>query len=104
VIAKGSRYATARLFDKEDTDSKAFRGICPRSIKTAPGVLEHVVREDERLDLLALYYYNDPRRWWRILDANPHILCAADLMLGSVVPDSLICTVLLIPKSMEEKR
>jgi len=104
VFVKGSRYKTARLFDENTVGGSTFRGIRPRSIEAADGVIEHMVREGERLDLLALYYYNDSKRWWRILDANSHILCAADLMLGSTVPDNLIGTVLLIPKSVGEKR
>lgn len=100
MIKKGSRYETSRLFTVDAQASGRFHGIRARDIGRAEGVLEHSVREGERLDLVALYYYNDARKWWRILDANPHLTCAADLMLD----DSLIGTVLLIPPATDGKK
>jgi len=100
VIKKGSRYEASRLFTSDSQVASSFHGIRARDIGRADGVLEHSIREGERLDLVALYYYNDARKWWRILDANPHITCAADLMLD----ESLIGTVLLIPSAAGGKR
>jgi hypothetical protein len=60
-------------------DKRSFIGIRPRVIGPAQPVLEHTVREGERHDRLASHYYNDPRLWWRILDANPDVLYAGDL-------------------------
>jgi len=100
MIKKGSRYETSRLFVADGQNATDFHGVRARDIRPTEGVLEHSIREGERLDLVALYYYNDPRLWWRILDANPHILCAADLMLDS----SLVGTVLLIPPAGGGKR
>jgi hypothetical protein len=62
----------------------------------ATGVLEHTLKSTDRLDLLALHYYNDSRKWWRILDANPEILCGADLS-----DPELVGTVILIPAAEE---
>ncbi len=94
MINKGSRYETSRFFSKQDSSALSFEGVRPRQIDYAEGVLEHVVIEGDRLDLLALYYYNDVRRWWRILDANPDILCGTDLTLNKRVG-----SVILIPRS-----
>jgi hypothetical protein len=33
-------------------------------------LLEHVVADGERLDLIAATYLSDPLQWWRIADAN----------------------------------
>jgi hypothetical protein len=33
-------------------------------------LLEHVVADGERLDLIAATYLGDPLQWWRIADAN----------------------------------
>ncbi len=60
----------------------ARRGSKPRSIQTLPGVIEHTVSSNDRLDRLAAHYYNDPRKWWLILDANPEIGFAGDLDMG----------------------
>ena len=43
-------------------------------------MIQHAVREHERMDALAHHYYNDERLWWRILDANPEFLCGLDLI------------------------
>lgn len=86
---KGSRYENTRRFT-----GTAFTGVRPREIEPAAGVLEHRVLAGQRLDLLALHYYNDDRRWWRILDANPDLLHAGDLTL-----DRLEGETILIPRA-----
>ena len=48
----------------------------PRDAGVPAGVIEHTLAGGERLDMLAYHYYGDPRRWWRILDANPQLLGA----------------------------
>ena len=62
---KGSRYAKSPLFTGEQNGSKIFRGVRSRNIAPAEGVIEHVLAKDERLDLIALQYYNDSTLWWR---------------------------------------
>jgi nucleoid-associated protein YgaU len=61
-----------------------------RDIKTQPGVLEHVVQEGDRLDLIALHYYNDDRKWQLILDANPDIMYGGGLDLGRHVGEIIL--------------
>ena len=92
---KGSRYQNL-LFGTPEEGRPAFAGIRPRSIGPAAGVLEHIVKENDRLDLLAQYYYNNPRRWWRIADANPEVVFAGDLVISNKVG-----TVILIPRAIE---
>ena len=109
MITRASRYATAGSFIPDRNRSFRFAGVRPRQIEPATGVLEHVVKEDERLDLLALYYYNDPGKWWRILDANPEILNGGDIFIASgskKEPDFLaylVGSVILIPGVRELK-
>ena len=97
---KGSRYQTS-TFNPPEGGRPVFAGIRPRPIGAAIGILEHIVKENERLDLLAQYYYNNPRRWWRIVDANPDVMFGGDLVINNKVG-----TVILIPRSYEpgEKR
>lgn len=97
MTLKGSRYEETKPFAGQDGKEPAFQGSRPRKITEAAGVLEYTVKEGDRLDLLALHFYNNPRRWWRILDANPHILFGADLMLESSVGE-----IILIPRSTEQ--
>lgn len=96
MINKGSRYENPIAFVGEDGKSPVFGGIRPRKIGPAAGVLEYIVKEGDRLDLLSLYFYNNTRRWWRILDANPQIVFGADLMLSEYVGETI-----LIPRSSE---
>ncbi len=96
MIDKGSRYENAVGFVGENGKAPVFGGIRPRKIGPAVGVLEYTLKEGDRLDLLSLYFYNNTRRWWRILDANPQILFGADLMLNESVGETI-----LIPRSTE---
>jgi hypothetical protein len=56
--------------------SKALR-LLPDDV---PGTFRHTVAEGERLDHLAFRYYRQPRKWWRICDANPAFLSPLDLL------------------------
>lgn len=93
---KKSRYENCKLFDGADGQAPLFRGLRPRRIEPAAGVLEYTIQQGDRLDLLALHFYNNMRRWWRILDANPQILLGADLMLEKYVGETI-----LIPRTIE---
>ncbi len=96
MIGKGSRYEGARGFAAESGKKPVFAGIRPRKISSAAGVLEYTVKQGDRLDLLSLHFYNNTRRWWRILDANPQVIFAADLMLDEYIGETI-----LIPRSRE---
>jgi len=65
IIMADKRYE----FSKKDKDQKyeTFRGpIIPNSRND----LYTFSREGDRLDLLAQQFYNDPRQWWIIAEAN----------------------------------
>jgi len=96
MTAKTSRYKNALPFIGADGAAPAFSGYRPRAIGTATGVLEHTIKEEDRLDLLALYFYVDSRKWWRILDANPEIVFGADLTQPETVGETV-----LIPRAVE---
>jgi len=89
MFDKGTRYINTNLFSNLDGEV-VFKGIRPRTISITEGVLEHVVDENDRLDLLALKYYNNSRLWWKILDANPEILYAGDLSLSESVGMTMV--------------
>ncbi len=91
-----SRYEKSRLFRGEKGGEPIFKGIRPRLLEKAEGVLEYTIQEGDRLDLLALHFYNNMHRWWRILDANPQIVFGADLLLEKNIGETI-----LIPRSVE---
>lgn len=93
---KNSRYQAARRFEVDEKGQLRCKGLRPRVIGAALGVIEHVVRDGDRLDLLAGHYYNDPRLWWRILDANPDLSCGVEVSLSARAGE-----VILIPKAKE---
>ena len=96
MITKGSRYESALGFAGENGKGPVFGGIRPRKIVPAAGVLEYTIKDGDRLDLLSLHFYDNTRRWWRILDANPQFIFGADLMLNEYIGETI-----LIPRSME---
>ena len=94
MLLKKSRYQkNARPFEPQGEEG-VFRGIRARNVTTLEGVIEHTICETDRLDHLAQHYYNDDRLWWRIVDANPKLLFA-DQLLG----EEYIGEVILIPKA-----
>lgn len=96
MFSKRSRYEQARKFSNEDGRIEDFDGVRPREIGPADGVIEHTVIEGERIESIALTYYNDPRKWWRILDANPNVLYG-----GELFERHLEGVVILIPRVTE---
>jgi hypothetical protein len=87
---RGSRYENVKTFAPGDDGRIAFSGLRARDIGPAIGVLEHTVTPGDRLDLLALQYYNDDRLWWRIRDANPGVLFGGELLLGDLEGSTLL--------------
>jgi hypothetical protein len=93
--AKGSRYQDAVFFRGENGEAPKFRGQRPRAIGAASAVLEYRIKEGDRLDLLALYFYNNDRKWWRLLDANPWVIFGDDLSLAPYVGETLFIPAVL---------
>jgi len=91
-----SRYKNTLPFSGDVGLGPVFKGNRARAIGPAIGVIEYIVKDGDRLDLLALNFYVDSRKWWRILDANPDIVFGADLTLNEAVGDTI-----LIPRAKE---
>ena len=85
-----SRYEKTRGFSGSDNRQIPFPGTRAREIQRTEGVIEHTIGAGERLDLLALHYYNNPRKWWRILDANPFIFNAGDVVLDQYEGSTIV--------------
>ncbi len=95
MIDRTSRYASTRSY-RAPGESEGFAGLRCRQPEPATPVLEHTLGAWDRPDQLARYYYGDPHRWWRLLDANPEWLFAGDLLEASAVGQ-----VLLVPAREE---
>lgn len=86
MFVKGSRYLASARFVPADDGALPFRGVRPRPIGPASGVVEHALQPGERLETLAGHYYNDARLWWRVVDANADVLCGAEVEHLGLVP------------------
>ena len=121
MLLSKSRYKNTRRFDEATQDGESsglFTGLRARPIAKSTGVIEHVLRAGDRLDHLARHYYNDDRLWWRILDANPHLLHGAEIFpvtdgseirnpdstdeeISEAISNELVGDVILIPMAKE---
>jgi hypothetical protein len=79
MFLKTSRYALVARFEPDPDGRTDFRGVKPRPIAPAAGVLEHTQTESDRPDLLARDYYQADRAWFRILDANVEYVIAGPI-------------------------
>ncbi len=91
---KGSRYENTNAFDAD----KDFAGFRARKLSEAPGIVEHTLTENDRLDTLSHHYYQDDRRWWRLLDANNELFYGFELMSQEMNSEAVI-----IPAGKEKK-
>jgi len=80
MFAKISRYR--KLLDLVTVDADG-RQLESKEIRILPKVESnflHTVEELDRLDHLAYKYYKQPRKWWRICDANPDFMSPLALL------------------------
>jgi hypothetical protein len=80
MFSKISRYAT--LPDVMTTDCRG-RTVSSKSLRILPAVsgsFLHTAEGTDRLEHLAFKYYQQPRTWWHICDANPEYLSPQGLL------------------------
>jgi hypothetical protein len=80
MFSKYSRYR--KLPDEVTLDVKGRR-LLSKSLRLLPevtGTFQHTLEESDRLDHLAYKYYKQPRKWWRLCDANPDFMWPQDLL------------------------
>lgn len=80
MFFKISRYW--KLPDVISTDEKD-RTLESKSLRLplrVSGTFSHTVEDVDRLDHLAHKYYKQPRKWWRICDANPEFTAPPALL------------------------
>jgi hypothetical protein len=71
MFSKISRYKKIEDVVVVGRDGKLAASKALRLIPEVDGEFLHTVEENDRLDHLAYKYYKQPRKWWRICDANP---------------------------------
>ncbi len=84
MFFKNSRYRKQPFAVTIDARGRRFKSVTLRATPDTDGTFQHTIEEGDRLDHLAYSYYKAPKKWWRIIDANPEFFSPLDL-LGSGV-------------------
>ena len=74
------RYSDTPSFQWPDPAVTPFRGLMPRRVRSHAAYVEYELKVGDRLDRLAKEFYDDPRLWWVIAEANPETFLPADLL------------------------
>lgn len=80
MFSKNSRYRNVADVVAMGPDGRELRSKDVRPQPAVSGTFQHVIEESDRLDQLANEYYKQPRKWWRICDANPDFLSPQALL------------------------
>ncbi len=99
MFSKISRY---KKLDNIVTSGIRGLSIESKSLRPTPetgGDFEHTLLETDRLDHLARKYYKQPRKWWRICDADPEFM--SPLALVGDDPVSTACLTVSFPGGPE---
>lgn len=81
MFAKISRYRTLPDVVTIDARGRTVSSKALRLLPAVSGAFLHTVEGVDRLEHLAFKYYQQPRSWWRICDANPEFM-APQALLG----------------------
>lgn len=93
MISRTSRYARNGTYAITDAFGVRHIALKARIIPATAAVFRHTVTETDRLDLIAVHYYEKADRFWRICDAN-----------SEMVPDDLLVPGrhILIPPDLQD--
>ena len=69
-----SRYLNAETYVVEDARGRAVTVVAPPPPPNQVLLGIHLLKQGERLDLLAARYLNDPAGYWRIAEQNNVVL------------------------------
>src|SRR6059058_44650 len=74
MFAKISRYRKVPDVVTVDGQGRMLASKDLRMLPEVTGTFRHTVEAGDRLDHLGYKYYDQPRKWWHICDANPQFL------------------------------
>ncbi len=79
-----SRYAKAELQQVKDSRGRDVNFVVPPPPPNQPLLGIHVLRQGERIDMLAAHYLNDAAGFWRIAERNDVMLPDALAMASEI--------------------
>ncbi len=80
MFSKISRYRKLPDIEIKDVRGEIRQSKVLRLLPEVTGIFFHTVEGADRLDHLAYKYYDQPKRWWRICDANPEFMLPSALL------------------------
>ncbi|MBV7328177.1 hypothetical protein KFU94_07930 [Chloroflexi bacterium TSY] len=80
MFSKSSRYSKLPDVVTIDAEGRSLRSKAARLLPIVAGTFRHTVEAGDRLDHLAYQYYKQPRKWWRVCDANPEFMSPLALL------------------------
>lgn len=80
MFSKISRYRKLPDITTVDVKGRILASKPSRLLARTEGKFLHTVEEMDRLDHLGFKYYKQPRKWWRICDANPDFMSPLALL------------------------
>lgn len=86
MFQEDSRYFDVPELSVRDRQGVVRRSAAPRLRAPAQSGIRalHTIRQNDRLDSLAHEYFQEPRAWWRIVDANPEFLSPREMLSEAV--------------------
>lgn len=86
MLYSDSRYANGFFYKAQKPQDGSFQTSVDRVF---PSVIVDFFyydwKENDRIDLVAHALYNDPEKWWTILDFNPEIADASNIPAGTTL-------------------
>lgn len=85
MISSDSRYSqsTLAIVDVDDTPRQVI--VAGEQLAFTFTYQNYLVKDKDRLDLLAWTFYGDALKWWLIADANPEVMLWDILIAGSII-------------------
>jgi nucleoid-associated protein YgaU len=80
VFFSESRYLNVKQYTVQDARGRNVTVVRTRPTLNLTGSFQYTVTSGDRLDLLAQKFYQSPRSWWLICDANPDLMYPDDLL------------------------
>lgn len=78
MFSESSRYANVKTVTVTGSNGREVQAVTLRRLPYTPGV-PMMVKDNDRLDIIAQVRYKDPAKFWHIADANTE-LQAGDLL------------------------
>ncbi len=85
MFFKNSRYKKEPAEVTLDVRGRRLKSVRLRIASETEGTFLHTIAKGDRFDHLGYKYYQSPKKWWQIVDANPDFLSPRDLLGTGVI-------------------